>query len=86
MYHKSWHRSFGGAGPHNILAAGRQSQSTDSLPALYGRRSSMEERPVVGGVVGGSTPLGDPRYELPETKTQKVEAQPMEVSRSASLG
>ena len=39
---------------------GEIGQSTVSLPAFYGRRSSMEERPAVAGMVGGSIPLGDP--------------------------
>lgn len=59
MRHRSWNRSFGGAGPHQILCGERGPTYRLVLP-FHGRRSSMEEHPVVDGMVGGSIPLGDP--------------------------
>lgn len=84
MHCKSWHRSFGGAGPHRV-PAGRVAKAPAHFPAHMVAVAQLEERPVVDGMVGSSSLLGDPRYELPKEETKKVETQPMEVQESAGL-
>ena len=55
--HKSWHRSFGGAGEHMSIPEGADVCPLPHLVAV----AQSEERPAVAGMVGGSNPLGDPR-------------------------
>lgn len=71
MRHRSWHRAFGGTGPHTFPCGGEASESIGSLPALHGRRSSMEEHPAVVGMVGGSIPLGDPGMSYRKKKLKR---------------